>query len=105
MEKDVRWNIKVSEDTDLMLRSCLSSHGMKKGDLSRFIEDAVRWRIFNRTTQDIKANNAGADPDHLESIVDQGWPRFGISARDPITANARRARRQYSDLRADCSVW
>jgi hypothetical protein len=71
MQKDVRWNIKVSEDTDLMLRSYLGSHGMKKGDLSKFIEDAVRWRIFNRTIQDIKANNAGADPDYLESIVDE----------------------------------
>jgi hypothetical protein len=54
-----------------MLRSYLGSHGMKKGDLSKFIEDAVRWRIFNRTIQDIKANNAGADPDQLQSIVDQ----------------------------------
>jgi hypothetical protein len=71
MQKDVRWNIKVSEDTDLMLRSYLGSHGMKKGDLSKFIEDAVRWRIFNRAVQDIKANNAGADPDQLQSIVDQ----------------------------------
>jgi hypothetical protein len=71
MQKDVRWNIKVSEDTDLMLRSYLGSHGMKKGDLSKFIEDAVRWRIFNRAIQDIKANNAGADPDQLQSIVDQ----------------------------------
>jgi hypothetical protein len=54
-----------------MLRSYLGSHGMKKGDLSKFIEDAVRWRIFNRAVQEIKANNAGADPDQLQSIVDR----------------------------------
>jgi len=43
---------------------------MKKGDLSKFIEEAVRWRIFNRTVQEIKARNAGADPDELQAIID-----------------------------------
>jgi len=58
----VRWNIKVSKETDLTLRTYLGARGMKKGDLSKFIEEAVRWRIFNRTVQQIKARNAGADP-------------------------------------------
>jgi hypothetical protein len=43
---------------------------MKKGDLSKFIEEAVRWRIFNRTVQQIKARNAGADPGELQAIID-----------------------------------
>jgi hypothetical protein len=30
---------------------------MKKGDLSKFIEDAVRWRMFDRTIQTVKARN------------------------------------------------
>jgi len=66
----VRWNIKVSKETDLTLRTYLGSRGMKKGDLSKFIEEAVRWRIFNRTVQQIKARNAGADPDELQALVD-----------------------------------
>jgi hypothetical protein len=41
-EEAVRWNIKVSKDTDLTLRAFLGSQGMKGGDLSKFIEDAVR---------------------------------------------------------------
>jgi hypothetical protein len=44
---------------------------MKKGDLSKFIEDAVRWRVFHRTVQDIKARNADTDPDQVQRIVDQ----------------------------------
>lgn len=35
MEEAVRWNIKVSKETDITLRTSLGSQGMKKGDLSR----------------------------------------------------------------------
>jgi hypothetical protein len=67
----VRWNIKVSKETDLSLRTFLGAQGMKKGDLSKFIEDAVRWRVFHRTVQDIKARNANTGPDELQRIVDE----------------------------------
>ena len=70
MEEAVRWNIKVSKETDLTLRTFLGSQGMKKGDLSKFIEEAVRWRVLNRTVQDIRARNADTDPDELQRIID-----------------------------------
>ncbi len=69
-EQVVRWNIKVSRETDLSLRTFLGARAMKKGELSKFIEDAVRWRVFHRTVQDIKGRNAGASPDELQQIVD-----------------------------------
>ena len=71
MEEAVRWNIKVSKETDLTLRTFLGSHGMKKGDLSKFIEEAVRWRVFHRTVQDIKGRNADTDPEELQALIDQ----------------------------------
>ena len=43
---------------------------MKKGDLSKFIEQAVRAHGFHRTVQDIKARNADTDPDQLRSLID-----------------------------------
>jgi hypothetical protein len=43
---------------------------MKRGDLSKFIERAVRAHVFRRTVQDIKARNAGTDPDELQALVD-----------------------------------
>jgi hypothetical protein len=70
IKEAVRWNIKVSKETDLTLRTYLGALGMKKGDLSKFIEEAVRWRIFNRTVQEIKARHAGADSDELQAIID-----------------------------------
>jgi hypothetical protein len=69
-EEAVRWNIKVSKQTDLTLRTFLGSHGMKKGDLSKFIEQAVRAHVFHRTVQDIKARNAGTDPDEMQALID-----------------------------------
>jgi hypothetical protein len=69
-EQAVRWNIKVSKETDLSLRTFLGAQGAKKGDLSKFIEEAVRWRVFHRTVQDIKARNTDTDPDELQRIVD-----------------------------------
>jgi hypothetical protein len=60
----------VSKETDLTLRTFLGSQGMKKGDLSKFIEEAVRWRVFHRTAQDIKARNAEADPEELQALIE-----------------------------------
>jgi len=71
MEEAVRWNIKVSKETDLTLRTFLGSQGAKKGDLSKFIEEAVRWRVFHRTVQDIRERNAGTEPAELRRIIDE----------------------------------
>lgn len=71
MDEAVRWNIKVSKETDLALRTFLGARGAKKGDLSKFIEEAVRWRVFHRTAQDIRERNADTDPNELQRIIDQ----------------------------------
>ena len=67
---DVRWSLKVSRETDLSLRTYLGARGMKKGDLSKFVEEAVRWRIFDQTVQEMKARNAGEEPETLMALVD-----------------------------------
>ena len=68
MEQAVRWSIKVSRETDLTLRTYLGARGMKKGDLSKFIEEAVRWRILSRTVRDIKARHANVN--ELQAVID-----------------------------------
>jgi Ribbon-helix-helix domain len=64
-EQAVRWSLKVSKETDLNLRTFLGALGMKKGDLSKFVEDAVNRRVLQCTVQDIRARNADADPDEM----------------------------------------
>ena len=105
MEEAIRWNIKVSKETDLTLRTFLGARGMKKGDLSKFIEDAVRWRVFQRTVEDIKARNADADPDEIQRIVDEavGEVRAERRARPKAKPDARGARYQHPRLRPDRS--
>ena len=82
MEEAVRWNIKVSKETDLALRTYLGARGMKKGDLSKFIEDAVRWRVFHRTVRDIKSRNADTNPEELQRIVDDAVREVRAAGRD-----------------------
>jgi hypothetical protein len=90
MEREaVRWHIKVSKDTDLTLRTFLGSRGMKKGDLSRFIEQAVRAHVFHRTVQDLKARNAGTDPDELQVLIDDAVR--DVRAERRVKVKARRA--------------
>lgn len=39
-----RWTVNVAPETDIDVRTYLAQRGMKKGDLSRFIEESVKWR-------------------------------------------------------------
>ena len=74
----VRWNIAVSADTDKALRVFMASRGGgRKGDLSRFIEEAVRTYIFEQTVEQVKEANAGLSEMELAGLVDEAleWSR------------------------------
>lgn len=71
MTEAIRWTIKVSPETDLSLRGFLGAQGMKKGDLSKFVEDAVRWRMLDRTVQIVKDRNQDIPADMLEAMIDE----------------------------------
>ncbi len=70
-EETTRLTVTVSRETDLALRAYLGAQGMRKGDLSKFIEDAVRWRMFDQAVQGAKARNAALDPADLQSAIDE----------------------------------
>ena len=53
-----RWNLSISEKTDRMVRSHLARSGLKKGDLSKFVDDAVRAEVLRRTVKEVQAQNA-----------------------------------------------
>ena len=74
----VRWNIAVSADTDRSLRLFLASQGGgRKGDLSRFIEEAVRAHILELTAERAKATNENLSEEDLSAIVEEAvqWAR------------------------------
>jgi Ribbon-helix-helix domain len=49
-----RWNLSISEKTDRLVRCHLARIGMKKGDLSKFVDTAVRKEILRRTVQEVQ---------------------------------------------------
>lgn len=68
-EEAVRWNIKVSKKPTLPYEPIWARRAGKKA-ISKFIEEAVRWRVLDRTVQDIKAQNADTDPNKLQGLID-----------------------------------
>lgn len=74
----VRWNLAVSADTDRSVRMYLASQGGgRKGDLSRFIEEAVRAYLFERAVEQAKEAASGMGEDELAALVDEAvqWAR------------------------------
>lgn len=64
-----RLTISWSAKTDLALRSYLGSQGLKKGALSSFIEDAVKWRLFDRSVEEARAALSGVPAAEIERTV------------------------------------
>lgn len=74
----IRWNIAVSPDTDQSLRMYLAAQGGgRKGDLSKFIEEAVRSHLLERAVGQAKAATASMSDAELTRLVDEAvqWSR------------------------------
>ena len=70
-EGTTRLTITWSKQADHALRTFLGAQGMKKGDLSKFIEEAVRWRIFHQTVREAREAFADVSPDELQKMIDE----------------------------------
>jgi hypothetical protein len=78
MTANARWNLVVSQNTDETLRQFLASQGRgRKGELSRFVEDAVRTRILELEAEQAKAENSAHSPAMIEDAIDEAleWAR------------------------------
>jgi hypothetical protein len=73
-----RWNLVVASETDQSVRRFLAeTGGGRKGDLSRFVEDAVRAQLWHLTVERIKTANQGRNPEELEDLANEAvaWAR------------------------------
>jgi hypothetical protein len=70
-EHVTRWTVSVSVETDIAVRSFLAQRGMKKGDLSKFIEEAVRWRVLDQTISEARSKFSDMPPDELDSLLNE----------------------------------
>ena len=66
-----RWTVSVSKETDISVRNFLAQRGMKQDDLSKFIEDAVKWRVFDQTMAEARSKFADLPPKALDSLLDE----------------------------------
>lgn len=74
----VRWNIAVSPEVDQSVRMFIAARGGgRKGDLSRFIEEAVRFYLLERAVDQAKNAAAGLSEPELNDLIDQAvsWAR------------------------------
>ena len=66
-----RWTVSVSRDTDIAVRTMLAKRGMKKGDLSKFIEDAVKWRVLDQTMSEARDGFSDLGSNAVETLIDE----------------------------------
>ena len=82
----IRLTITISRQANLVLRSFLGAQGMKKGDLSKFIEEAVRWHIFQQTVGETRQAFADVPTDELHQEINEAVEEVRMRRyRDSVT--------------------
>jgi hypothetical protein len=74
----VRWNVAVSPETDQSVRMFIAAQGGgRKGDLSRFIEEAVRSYLLEKAVEQAKSAASNLDEPELTALIDEAvhWAR------------------------------
>jgi hypothetical protein len=67
----VKWTVSVSPETDIAVRTHLAQKGLRKGDLSKFIEAAVRRQVFEQTVREVRERNAHRSAAEIDDIIEQ----------------------------------
>lgn len=94
MDSTTRWTVTVSRETDAALRSLLAQRGLKKSDLSKFIEDAVKWRVFDQTVTEARQAFIDVAPDALEALVEDAIEASKNKEAKKLSARKRRGAHQ-----------
>lgn len=68
---NVRWTISVPRETDVALRTFLAKAGLKKGNLSEFVANAVRWRLFDLNVTSARARNADVRGEEIDDAIEE----------------------------------
>jgi hypothetical protein len=67
-----RWIVKVSKkESDIAVRSYLAEHGGRRGDLSKFIDRAVRREVLRATVRDIQKRSAGLPAAEVQARIEE----------------------------------
>jgi ribbon-helix-helix protein len=72
-----RWNLSIPDEVDRSVRSYLASRGLKKGDLSKFVTEAVSRQVLRRTLRDIRDSNTDLSEEEALELANEAiaWAR------------------------------
>lgn len=72
-----RWNLSIRDETDRDVRAFLGRNGYKKGDLSKFVEDAVRRDMLRRDLDALREANSDLTAEEAQALADEAvaWAR------------------------------
>jgi hypothetical protein len=82
-EDMTRSTVMVSKQTDSSLRSFMSVRGMQEGALSRFIEEALKWRVFDQMLGEAREKFADLPPDDLQALIEEATSSVRTGCRLP----------------------
>ncbi len=85
-----RWTVTVSKETDVALRTFLARRGLKKGDLSLFVEEAIKWRMIDQTINEARASFAGLPEEELQALVDEATDAVKGELRQALSESRAR---------------
>lgn len=79
-----KWNVTIPDETDRLVRTHLARSGMKKGDLSALVDEAVRAAVIRKMAAQLRAEWPEAGEDELEEALQRAVRReiFGEIVRD-----------------------
>jgi Ribbon-helix-helix domain len=94
MKQSARWTLTVSSDVDRRVRRYLAEAG-RKGDMSAFVEEAVRARLLQLSMKKVPTGVEAVDVDRILSAT---YSR--PSANDVEEPAAEDSSGQFGDRRA-----
>jgi len=65
-----RWSLSVNDSTDRLVRVFLARTGMKKGDLSAFVEQAVQAEVMRRSAQQLQERDPELGPEEALRLAE-----------------------------------
>jgi len=76
-----RWNLSIPDETDRKVRVFLARTGLKKGDLSSFVENAVRAEVLRRTVLAVQERNTDLSAAEVMELANEAvaWARANPS--------------------------
>jgi hypothetical protein len=90
-----KWNVTIQDETDRMVRVFLARTGLKKGDLSAFVESAVQGEILRRHAKELQEKDpklSGEEASELArnlAAIERGMEAVRAGRGQPMKAALR----------------